>query len=131
MTQTVRLVGPKQRHLAHSLIDKAGDGYVVTVSEPKRTTEQSSRMWAMLSDVARAKPEGRAISPEVWKSLFLASLGHQVMFEPGLDGLGVIPVGFRSSRLTKAQMSAMIDVIGEYGARHGVRWSEPTPQHHP
>jgi hypothetical protein len=34
-----------------------------------------------------------------------------------------VPVGFRSSRLTKEQMSDLLEMIQEYGARHDVRWS--------
>jgi hypothetical protein len=74
--------------------------------------------------VSRAKPEGRELTPEVWKALFLHSLGHQQRFEMALDGNGVIPIGFRSSRLTKEQFSDLIEVIREYGARHGVRFMD-------
>lgn len=48
--------------------------------------------------------------------------------EMALDGRGVVPVGFRSSRLTKEQMSDLMEMISEYGARHGVEWSEPQQQ---
>jgi hypothetical protein len=124
VTQTIRLVGDRQRALAHRLIDKAGDGFVVKISEPTRTDDQNAKMWAILSDVSRAKPDGRSLVPEVWKSLFLQALGHDQRFEQALDGRGVVPVGFRSSRLTKAQMADLIELIYEFGARHSVRWSE-------
>lgn len=124
MTQTIRLIGPYQRQRAKTLIDSAPDGYVVKVSEPSRTGGQNDKMWAMISDVSRAKPEGRTLVPEVWKALFMHSCGHQVAFENGLDGQP-FPIGFRSSRLSKSQMSELIECIYAYGARHGVRWTEP------
>lgn len=123
MTQTIRLIGPSQRDRAKALIDKAPDGYVVKISEPTRTGEQNDKMWALISDVSRAKPEGRVHVPEVWKALFMQSCGHQVAFEQGLDGQP-FPIGFRSSRLTKKQMSDLIECIYEYGARFGVRWTD-------
>ena len=123
MTQTIRLVGAYQRQRAKELIDKAPDGHVVKVSEPTRTGEQNDRMWAMISDVSRAKPEGRTHVPEVWKAIFMQACGHAVAFETGLNGQP-FPIGFRSSRLTKSQMSDLIECIYEYGARHGVRWTE-------
>lgn len=43
------LAGPGQRQRAQKLILRAPDGYVVTLSEPKRTLEQNDRMWAMLT----------------------------------------------------------------------------------
>ena len=124
MTQTVILRGPAQRDLAARLIAVAPADAVVQVSEPRRNLDQNARLWAMLSDVSRAKPEGRKWTPEVWKAAFMHSLGHQCQFAEGLDGSGPFPVGFRSSRLTVRQMADLITVVAEYGDRHGVKWSE-------
>lgn len=57
--QTIILVGAAQRNLAKSLIDQAPRGAVVNVREATRNRDQNAKMWAMLSDVSRAKPEGR------------------------------------------------------------------------
>jgi len=125
MAQTVILAGPSQRAFAKQLIDRAPANGVVTVREATRNNDQNARMWAMLSDVSRAKPEGRCWTPETWKAAFMHALGHQVQFCEGLDGSGPFPLGFRSSRLTVRQMADLITVIGEYGDRHGVRWTDP------
>jgi hypothetical protein len=127
MTQTVILASQAQRDLAKRMIDAAPERGVVKISEPTRNNDQNARMWAMLSDVSRAKPEGRMWPPETWKAAFMHSLGHQVQFADGLDGSGPFPLGFRTSRLTVRQMADLITVIGEYGDRHGVAWSEPNP----
>lgn len=121
--QTVILRG--NRETAHRMVDAAPMGAVLNIRPATRSTAQNSRMWAMLSDVSRAKPEGRELTPEVWKSIFMHALGHAQRFEMALDGNGVVPVGFRSSRLTKEQMGDLMEVIAEYGARHNVRWSDP------
>jgi hypothetical protein len=121
--QTVILRGDTQRAFAKRLIDAAPQDAVVNVREATRTTDQNSKLWAMLSDISRAKPEGRPHTPEVWKALFMHALGHQTRFEMGLDG-EPFPVGFRSSRLSKAQMADLITFISEYGDRHDVRWSD-------
>jgi hypothetical protein len=80
-------------------------------------------MWACLSDIARAAPEGRKWTTDTWKAAFLHSLGHQVQFAEGLDGSGPFPLGFRSSKLNKQQMADLITVILEYGDRHNVQWT--------
>ena len=121
--QTVILRGASQRALAKQLIDRAPADAVVQISEAKRSLDQNAKMHAMLSDISRAKPEGRMHTPEVWKTLMMHACGHAVQFELGLNGQP-FPVGFRSSRLTKAQMSDLIEFIAEYGARHNVLWSE-------
>lgn len=123
--QTIILAGDMQRAYARRLIDLAPAGAVVNVREATRNADQNARMWAMISDISRAKPEGRRWTSEVWKAAFMHSLGHQVQFCEGLDGAGPFPVGFKSSRLTVRQMADLITVIAEYGDRHGVRWTEP------
>lgn len=123
MTQTV-VLRQHNRHVAHRLIDAAPDGHVCKVSAPKRTGDQNDKMWAMISDVARAKPMGRVHSPEIWKCLFMSMTGHEAQWEPSLDGKGVVHVGFKSSRLSKAQFSELIEAIYAFGAEHNVQWSE-------
>lgn len=123
MSQTIILRGAMQREFAKALIDKAPIDAVVKISEAKRSDDQNAKMWAMLSDISRAKPEDRKHTPEVWKCLFMNALGHETAFEMGLDSRP-FPIGFQSSRLTKAQMSDLIEFIYAYGAQHNVKWSE-------
>lgn len=108
------------REFAHRMVDVAPAGSVMEVSAPRRTSEQNARMWAMLTRISAAKPEGRELTPDVWKALFLHSLDHAQRFEMALDGKGMVPVGFRSSKLTKEQFSDLFAVIEEYCARHNV-----------
>mgnify|MGYP003642896387 FL=1 len=126
MPQTVIIRGPEQRALIHSIVDKAHVGIIVTFKEQTRNNEQNARMWAMLSDISRAKPEERMWTTEVWKAAFMDFLGHEIQWQPGLSGTP-IPVGYRTSKLTVKQMADLITVISEYGDRHGVHWSEPNP----
>lgn len=119
MAQTVILSGHPQRALAKQMIDRAPVGAVVTIRAASRTTDQNALLWSILSDISRAKPEGRCHTPEVWKCLFMSACGHAVQFEAGLDGRP-FPVGFRSSRLTKAQFSDLVDFIYAWCAEKGV-----------
>lgn len=121
--QTLILSGNRARDEAKRLIGMAPDGAVVNIRAAKRTSDQNARFWALLSDVSRAKPEGRTHTPEVWKALFMQACGHAVQFENGLNGQP-FPTGFRSSRLTKAEMGDLMTTIEEYGARFGVAWSD-------
>lgn len=120
--QTVILGGAASRAAAKKIIDAAPMGAVCTVRPAKRTADQNAALWAKLSDISRAKPEGRMHTPEVWKCLFMSACGHAVQFESGLDGKP-FPVGFRSSRLSKQEMSDLLEFVTEYGARHGVQWT--------
>lgn len=125
MPHTIILHGESQKRFAKSVIDNAPVDAVMQLRPASRSTDQNSKMWAMLSDVSRARPEGRHWTPETWKAAFMHLLGHHVRFCEGLDNSGPFPLGFSSSKLTVAQMAELITCISEYGDRHGVEWTEP------
>lgn len=127
MTHRIVLSTPYQRERAKRLIDQAPDGFIADVREPRRTTDQSDKMWAMLTDISHAKPMGRHHTPDDWKALAMNACGWECQFVEGLDGRP-FPKGFRSSQLTKAQMSMLIEWLYAFGAEHGVEWSEPNQQ---
>ena len=122
--KTFVLINDRVRTNAMLAIEQAPANYKVSISEPGRTVDQNSKMWAMLNDVAKAEPEGRQWPPETWKAAFMHFLGHQVLFAEGLDGTGPFPVGFRTSNLSVRQMIDLIDCIYAYGNEHGVVWNE-------
>lgn len=112
------------RGFAHRLVDAAPPGSVMEIKPPKRTLDQNALLHALITRIAAAKPEGRVYPVEVWKPLFLAMCGHKVRFEPALDGNGVVPIGFRTSRLSKAECAEFIDCIYAYAAEHGIELGE-------
>lgn len=122
--KSFHLISPHIRANAIEAIRAAEFDAVVTVSPKRRSTYQNAKMWAMLSDVANAKPEGREWTPETWKAAFMHYLGHQIRFADGLDGSGPFPVGFRTSGLSVKQMIDLITCIYKYGDDHGVVWTE-------
>lgn len=121
---TFILRSPEIRRTAHEWVDKAPDGYVLTLREQTRSVEQSNRMWAMLTDVSIAKPKGRTEAPEIWKAVFMQALGWETEFVNSLDGKP-FPLGFRSSELTVSQMRDLMDFIQAYGDQNGVTFREP------
>jgi hypothetical protein len=123
--QTIRLATIRQRDLAKQLIDRAPDNAIVNIREETRSSQQSDKMWAMLSDIARARPMGRILKTEGWKGIFMDMIGKQPVWEPNLDGTGVVCLGYKSSRLRKSEMSDMIEQMYAFGGEHGVQWSEP------
>lgn len=123
MSRRVILTSEASRDLACSVVLQAPVGFICEIREPKRTGEQNDKMWAMLTDLSVAKPEGRRLIPEDWKVLMMHACGWECQFLEGLDGRP-FPKGFSSSQLTKSQMASLITFIQEYGDRHGVRWSD-------
>src|SRR5690606_11203301 len=97
---------------------------VCNIAEARRTNDQNALMWALLSEIARAKPNGRVLPTETWKALFMHEAGFKCTFEPSLDGQGVVPLGFKSSRLRKAEFSDLIEAIRAFAAEHGIELSD-------
>ena len=110
------------RERAHGLIDRAPPGYVVTIAEPKRTLDQNNFLWELLGDISTAKPLGRRHTPDDWKAIAMNACGWDCQFVEGLDGRP-FPLGFRSSKLTKSQMSSLIEWLLAFGAENGVKWT--------
>jgi hypothetical protein len=124
MSHRIALTSPHQRGRAAKLIWQAPDGFVCDVREPKRTLEQNDKLWAMLTDISHAKPLGRRHTPDDWKAIAMNACGWECQFCEGLDGRP-FPIGFRSSQLTKSQMSTLIEWLQAFGDEHGVKWSDP------
>ena len=100
---------------------KAPTGTRIEFKASKRSLDQNSKMWAMLSDIAEQKDHGgRKYKADQWKTIFLSALGREVQFVPGLYGEGFIPLGLSSSDLSKQEMSDMIELMNKWGAENAV-----------
>lgn len=103
-------------------------GARVEFKAPKRTTDQNSLMWAMLTDVAtQLKWHGLKLTPDDWKLIFLDALKREVRIVPNIDGTGFVNLGRSSSDLSKQEMSDLIEIILMFGANHGVTFHDSNP----
>ena len=128
MSETVRIVGDRQRAYAHRVIDEAPIGHVMKIGAETRRDAQNRRLWPMIEDIRQQVPGFDVYSKEDIKLRFMNALGTEMRFLPTLENDGIFPVGMSSSTLTVAQFSALIELIAEFGARNNVRWSEPVEQ---
>lgn len=111
------------RETAHRIIDCAPVGSLMKVEKPKRTIDQNDKMWAMLTDISVQQMLGKKYTPDQWKAVMMNACGWEVQFLDGLDGTP-FPSGFRSSKMTKAQMIDLISFIQAEGDKNGIRWTE-------
>lgn len=94
-------------------------GTRVEFKAAKRTNDQNSRMWLMLTAVSALDWHGQRYSPAEWKDYFMHALrGEKWM--PFEDG-GMIPIGRSTSDLGKAEHSELTDLIEAFCARQDVR----------
>jgi len=122
---SVILGSPTKRQLAASWCMSAPAGTIVEFKESRRTTDQNSRLWAMLTDVARQLPwHGVRLTAEDYKLLFMDALNQEMRLVPNLNNNGFTNLGRSSSKLTKAEFGDLMTLIEEFGARHGVTFHE-------
>jgi hypothetical protein len=109
------------RQRATAWVEAAPVGTRVEFKQSKRSLPQNARFWAMASDVASQLTwHGRKLRAEDWKLIFLAALKREQQLVPNLDGTGFVNIGTSSSDLSKGEMSDMMEIIAEFGTRHGV-----------
>jgi hypothetical protein len=117
------------RERALRFVQAAPFGSRVEVKAAKRSIPQNSKLWAMLTEVATQLPwHGKKLRPDDWKLLFLDALQRahkaEVQILPNLDDNGFVNVSTSSSDLSKSEMGDLIELIFEFGARHGVKFQD-------
>lgn len=116
------LSNPSQIAKAFAWLSRAAAlGWRVTFAEPKRTDPQNDRMWAMLAIITKAGTiNGRKFTADQWKCIFMKQMGKEVEFLPTLDGQSFFPTGFRSSQLSKGEMSDLQAFMEAWAAEAGI-----------
>ena len=111
------------RDLAAAQCQLAPTGYVVEIKAPTRTLEQNAKFWAMLNEIsAQVVWHGRKLSSEEWKIVFSAALKKQEVI-PGIDG-GFVAMGQSTSRMTKGELSDLMEIICAFGIEHNVKFND-------
>lgn len=112
------------RARATSWVAKAPPGTRVEFKKARRSIEANAKMWAMLTDIAcQVEWYGSKLSSEDWKDVFSASL-RKARVVPGIDTGTFVPLGMRTSDMSKEEMSNLIELIAAFGAERGVVFSE-------
>lgn len=125
MADTVRLLGDSQKAYAKGLIDAAPTSpvMVMKLGEETRSDAQNRLMWPLIADLRKQVPEHAIYNAEQTKLRFLDALDSEMVYLPKIGSAGMFPVGQRSSTLTKAQFTLLIELIFAEGNRCGVQWS--------
>lgn len=115
------LSGRVDRERAIHWVEQAPAGTRVIFKESKRSTDQNSKLWAMLTEVAtQLEWDGKRLTPDDWKLLFLDALNREMRLVPNIDGTGYVNLGRSSSNLSKSEFSDLLELLSAFGAQHGV-----------
>lgn len=118
--------GPSRARAAR-WCQEAPAGSRVEWKPPRRSNDQNGLLHVLITHVANQVPwGGRRRSVEAWKDIFTAALvttEHDLEVVPGING-GFVLLGLHTSGLSKEQASNLIEMIYEFGARHGVNFGD-------
>ena len=101
------LGGLAEREKAARWIMQAPVNTRVEFKAPRRSLDQNAKLWACLTDVSlQVDWYGQKLSPEDWKDVFTASL-RRARVVPGIDPGTFVPLGMRTSDMTKEEMEQL------------------------
>jgi hypothetical protein len=121
---TLILVNDRLRAKALDWVRRAPSGTRIEFKTSKRSTPQNDLMWAKLTEISgQVDWYGQKLSPEDWKDMFTASL-RKARVVPGLDAGSFVPLGMRTSDMTKDEMSDLLELISAFAAERGVVFSD-------
>lgn len=116
--------GNYDRDRASQWAKSAPSGCIIEFRQSKRSLDQNSRLWACLTEIARkVEWHGMKLPADDWKDIFTAAL-RKHRFVPGLDANTVVPLGMRTSDMTKQEFSDLLELINAFAAEHGVEFQD-------
>lgn len=119
---------PADRALIANWAAKVSLGTRVEFKRPRRSLDQNSLLWSRLTDIAQqVEWYGQKLSPEDFKDMLTASL-RRARVVPGIDPGTYVPLGMRTSDMSKEEFSMLLELVAAFGAEHGVVWSDQSEE---
>ena len=118
------LAHPEARRRACEAVRSAPDGHVVRITPPRRSLDQNAALHAKIGEIAKAREwDGQKWNIDTWKRLLIGAwcraTDQAIVMVPALDGMGVEIVFRRSSGLTNAECSSLMDWIDAWESGNG------------
>jgi hypothetical protein len=120
----ITLQSVSDREKAAAWIKNSPTGTSVEFRAPRRSVDQNSLLWSLLGQVSQqVQWYGQKLSSEDWKDVCSASL-RRYNVVPGIDAGTFVPLGMRTSQMSKEDMTALIELIVAFGTERGVVFRE-------
>ena len=119
------LAHSEARRRAMAAVANAPQGWRITIEPPRRSLDQNSLLWPLLQRFAEQAlwPVNGAMvqmDADDWKDVLTAAFRQETQrIAMGLNG-GMVILGMRTSKMSKAQFSEFIEFIQSVAADRGV-----------
>jgi hypothetical protein len=99
-------------------------GTTVEFRAPRRSLDQNNLLWSLLGQISKQVDwYGQKLSSEDWKDVLTASL-RRTRVVPGIDAGTFVPLGMRTSQMTKQELGDLLELVYAFGAERGVHFRE-------
>jgi hypothetical protein len=120
----ITVYGPADRERAAKLASQVPAGTRISFKQSKRTVDQNSKLWAVLTDISRQVVwYDQKLTADDWKTIFTASLRKSRVI-PGIDVGTLVPLGMSTSSMSKTEFSDLLELIHAFAAEHGAILSD-------
>lgn len=120
----VTIKGRADRNLIERWAHGVPEGTTVEFRAPRRSIDQNALMWSLLQQISKQVDwYGQKLSSEDWKDVLTASL-RKTRVVPGIDAGTFVPLGMRTSQMTKEEISELIELIYAFGAERSIHFRE-------
>lgn len=118
--RTFTIRSRKDREEIARWASECSDGVTVEFKAARRNLDQNALMWCLLGEISRQVVwYGAKLSADDWKDVLTASL-RKARVVPGIDPGTYVPLGMRTSDMTKPEMAELIELVLAFGAERGV-----------
>ncbi len=95
-------------------------GTKVEFRKKSRSLDQNALLWSCLGEISRQVDwYGQKLSADDWKDVFSASL-RRARVVPGLDAGTYVPLGMRTSDMTKEEFSNLLELMFAFAAERNI-----------
>ena len=120
----VEIKSDADRNLIATWARNVQEGTTVEFRAPRRSLDQNNLMWSLLDQISKqVNWYGQKLSSEDWKDVATASM-RRTRVVPGIDTGTFVPLGMRTSQMTKEEVSDLIELLYAFGAERGVKFRE-------
>jgi hypothetical protein len=113
----------RERATAALWSQKSPQGTRIEFRGPRRSLPQNALLWSRLTEISRQVDwYGQKLSAEDWKDVFTAGL-RQARVVPGLEPGSFVPLGMRTSDMSKEELTNLLELIAAFAAERGVELS--------
>jgi len=120
----ITLQSKADREKAATWCANAPTGSTVEFRGPRRSVDQNALLWSFLGQISKHVDwYGQKLSSEDWKDVLTASM-RRTRVVPGIDAGTFVPLGMRTSQMSKQELSDLLELAVAFGTERGVAFRE-------